>query len=281
MSAMLIIDSLHLIFARALAPLMSPFVSSFYVMVISVLQLGLYAGIRKKINLSVLKDNLFFFLSVGFCVAAATVCSYTAVSLMDAGTASMLGRISTIITLALSYFWLRERLSQTELVGAVFCIVGAFVISLQNSDVMRFGSLYVLASVSFYALHIAIVKRYGDKLEFLNFFLFRLLSTALFLGLFMAISQNTGLPPSLLGWLLLVLTATVDVIISRMLYYWALRQMRLGIHTLLLTLTPVLTILWSTLFFKESPTWQGFIGGVLILFGIFIVGLAQRHRKRS
>lgn len=277
---MIVIDSFHLIFARSLAPLMSPYASAFYVLGLATLMLGAFFGSRKKLRLEVFREHLWFFLGIGFLIGAATVCSYTAVSLIDAGTASLLSRISTLVTLALSYFWLKEQLSRQELLGALLCILGAFTISFQGGNVMRIGSLFVLASVIFYSFHIAIVKRYGEKMDFENFFFFRVLSTSAFLALFMTISGHSSLPPSPFSWLLLVITGLVDVIISRLLYYWALRRMRLGIHTLMLTLTPVLTILWSILLFRESPSWQGVLGGVLVLLGVLVVGRAQQVRAK-
>lgn len=279
--AMLLIDSFHLIFARALAPLMSPFSSSFFVLAIATLQIALYVGLRGKLDLSILRKHKWFFVSIGFLVAASTVCSYTAVKLIDAGTASLLGRVSTIVTLALSYFWLKESLSRKELMGAGLCIVGALTIGFQSSDVLRLGSLVVLGSVVFYSLHIAIVKRYGSDMEFTNFFLYRVAMTTFFLAIFMTLSRNLSLPPNAFAWFLLVITATIDVVISRILYYWALRRMRLGIHTIALTMTPVLTVIWSVLLFKESPTWQAMFGGLLIMTGIFIVVLAQRQKMKA
>ncbi len=278
---MVVIDSFHLIFARSLASIMSPYTSAFYVLGTACLVLALYFGLRRRIRPSVFLSHPWFFLGIGFLIAASTVCGYTAVKFIDAGTASLLERTSTIITLALSYFWLKEKLSKQELTGALLCILGAFVISFQGGNVMRAGSLLILVSVIFYALHIAIVKRYGEGIEFENFFFFRVLSTSVFLAIFMGSSGNLGLPPSLYSWLLLAFIGTVDVVISRLLYYWALRRMRLGIHTLVLTLTPVLTILWSILIFRESPSWQGVAGGVLILIGILIVGRAQQRRVKK
>ncbi|MBK8796247.1 MAG: hypothetical protein IPM07_07640 [Anaerolineales bacterium] len=43
-------------------------------------------------------------------------------------------------------------------------------------------------------------------------------------------------------WLLLVLTGTVDVVISRALYYQTLRLLPMSIHTIILTLSPVVAI---------------------------------------
>jgi len=279
LTVMLLVDSLHLIFARALAPLMSPFSSSFYVLAIATIQIALYVGLTGRVDVSVFKKHIWFFVAIGFLVAASTVLGYFAVTLIDAGTASLLGHVSIVVTLALSTFWLKERLSRQELAGAVLCLLGAFTISFQDSDVLRAGSLLVLASVSMYALHIAVVKRYGEGIEFANFFLFRLLMTTLFLALFMGVSGNLSAPPNGRAWLILFIAASMDVVLSRILYYWVLRRMRLGIHTILLTLSPVLTVGWSILLFSESPTWQSAFGGVLVLVGIIIVGVAQQRGK--
>lgn len=279
LAAMLLIDSFHLIFGRLLAAYLSPFVSSFFVLAVATVEIALFLGLRRAINWQVLRQHLWFFLTIGFLVAAATVFSYTAVSLIDAGTASLLGRVSTVITLALSYFWLRESLTRQELLGAALCIIGAFTISFQPGEVFRLGSLFVLAGVTCYSLHIAVVKRYGDNIEFANFFLYRVGTTAVFLAIFMFASGKATLPPSLSVFLLLLLVGTVDVVISRILYYWALRQMRLGIHTIVLTMTPVLTILWSVLLFGERPSLQGLIGGALVLLGIVIVAIAQQRGR--
>jgi drug/metabolite transporter (DMT)-like permease len=276
---MLVVDSFHLIFARALAPLMSAFHSSFFVLLIATLQVASYLLLTRRVRWQVLFEHRWFFLAIGALVAAATLGSYTAVFLLDAGTASLLGRVSTVITLALSVFWLKERLSNWELLGAALCIAGAFTISFQSSNVLRLGSLLILLSVTFYALHIAIVKRFGDRIEFANFFLWRLAMTTLFLFLF-GLFRPLALPPSALAWALLLLTASVDVVLSRILYYWLLRRMRLGIHTIALTLTPVLTVLWSILLFAERPTWQALAGGMLVLTGVLVVADVQR-RKRS
>ncbi len=281
LASMLIIDSMHLIFGRMMAPLMSPFVSSFYVLFVATIQVFIYVALRRKFQWQVFRENTWFFIAIGFFVAVATVLNYTAVSLIDAGTVALVGRISTVVTLLLSYFWLREKLSRHEVIGAALCILGALVISFQPGDVFQLGSLIVLIGVSCYSVHIAIVKKYGDNLEFTNFFLYRIAMTTFFLAIFMTASGNLAAPPSGQAWLIILVTGTVDVVISRILYYWALRQMRLSIHTIALTLTPVLTILWSTLFFAERPTGQGLIGGGVILAGIVIVAIAQQQRQRA
>lgn len=280
LAAMLLIDSLHLIFGRMLRD-MSPYISGFYVLFFATVEITLFLAIRRQIKWYVLRDNLWFFLAIGASVAIATVFSYASVTVIDAGTASLLGRSSTVITLALSYFWLREKLTGRELLGATLCVIGAIIIGFQPGNIFRLGSLYVMGAVIFYSLHIAIVKKYGDDIDFGNFFLFRVGLTALFLGIFMFGSGNAGLPPTQRDFLVLLVAGTVDVVISRTLYYWALRQMRLGIHTIILTAAPVLTIIWSVLLFDESPTVQGAIGGAIVIAGIIVVALAQQRAQAA
>ena len=80
------------------------------------------------------------------------------------------------------------------------------------------------------------------------------------------------------GWLVLLLVATVDVVASRVLYYLALRRLQMSHHAILLTLSPVIAVLWSWLLFSEVPTWQGFLGGTAVLLGVAIVTRQQRKQ---
>ena len=250
--AMVVIASFHLIFGRMLAPLVSPFVSAFFVLAIATLEIGLYLAWNRSIQWRILAKHRWFFIAIGFLIAGSTVMNYMSVTLIDAGTASLLSRFSTVVTLALSYFWLKESLSGRELFGALLCMIGAVLISFQPGDVFRSGSLLVIGGLTFYSLHIAIVKRYGDNIEFGNFFFFRVGLTAFFLLIFMVFSGNLTLPTGAQTWGILIVAGTIDVVISRILYYWVLRQMRLGIHTIALTITPVLTILWSIPLFRRA-----------------------------
>ena len=88
--ALLLVDSLHLIFARLLLPYLPPTSSSFYYMTIATVQIALYAAVRRQIDWHVFRDNAKFFLVIGFLIATATATSYTAVVYIDPGTASLI-----------------------------------------------------------------------------------------------------------------------------------------------------------------------------------------------
>jgi drug/metabolite transporter (DMT)-like permease len=279
---LLLVDSLHFVFARLLLPYLPPTASSFYYMTTALLMIALYAAVRRQINWHVFRDNAKFFLIIGFLIATATTLSFTAVVYIDPGTAAMIARMNTIFALGFGIFWLKEHLVRGEKIGAVIAVTGVFVITFQlgdRSSILWLGTLLVLISTFSYALHAAIVKRQGAEIDLLNFFLFRMVTSCLFLLLFTLGREELVWPSGGEVWLLLIVTAMVNVVISRSLYYIVLRRIKLSILTIILTLTPVITILWSVILFGESPTLQGLLGGAAVILGVILVTTSQRSKQ--
>jgi drug/metabolite transporter (DMT)-like permease len=272
--ALLIVDSLHFVFARLLLPHISPGVSAMYVLGIGTVEVGLFRLVRGRPHFTVLSSNLWFFLAIGFLVATSTNINYEAVAFIDPGTASLLSETSILFGLGFGLFWLREKLSLTQIGGALVALAGVFIISFQPGDYLRIGSLLVLGSAFMYAIHAALAKRYGGEIEFLDFFFFRLLCTTGVLFLF-ALGRQALVWPGPTAWALLALVGTVDVVVSRTLYYVALRLLKMSIHSIVLTLSPVAAILWSLFLFNTLPTPQQLLGGAAVILGVLIVTLRQ------
>ena len=267
---LLVVDSLHFIFARLLAPHLPGGTSAMYVLAVATLEVTVFLAIKGNIRPRLFLQNASFFLIIGLLVAAATSLNYIAVGYIDPGTAAMLAQSATIFALAFSVFWLRERLSSVQILGAILALIGVFIISFQPGDYLRLGSLMVLASAFMYALHAAIVKRHGGEMEFSNFFLWRVASTTAFLLLFTTV-RGQWVWPDREAWIIIIAAGTVDVVISRVLYYVALRRLKMSIHTIILTISPVLTVLWSLLLFSERPSVQALVGGAAVIAGVVIV----------
>jgi drug/metabolite transporter (DMT)-like permease len=267
---LLLVESLHYVFARLLLPYVPPLAASLYVLALGTVQVGVFAAWRGKLHWRPAARHFWFFAGIGFFVAASTALNYIAVLYVDAGTASMLGKIGVVISLLLSVLWLRERLTLQQGMGAALAVVGAVIISFHPGDIAQFGSLLILISTFLYALHTALVKRYGQTLDFVEFFFHRLLFTTLFL-LFFALWGQQLVWPEGSTWLLLLLVGTVDVVISRALYYVTLRMFSMSIHTVILTLSPVVSIGAALLLFGTFPNGQELLGGLFVLAGVALV----------
>jgi drug/metabolite transporter (DMT)-like permease len=271
---LVIVDSVHFVFARLLLPHISPYVSVFYVMTIGTLQVGLYGVFCRRIHFRTLFKNICFFLSIAALIAVSTIINYEAVAFVDAGTASVLGKASILMSVGLGIFWLRERLNRFQGLGALLALAGVLVITFQPGDYIRLGSLLILLSALMYALHTAIVKRYGEKMDFLEFFFFRVFSTAALLFL-IALGRRALVWPDAVTWAMLIMTGTVDVVISRALFYIVLRRLTMSIHSIVLTLSPVAAIVLAFLLFDTMPTAQQLIGSTGVIVGVFMVTIKR------
>jgi drug/metabolite transporter (DMT)-like permease len=271
---LVIIDSFHFVFARLLLPHISPYVSGLYVMVVASLQVGIYGFFCRRIHFRMLFKNLWFFLSIGALIGINTIINYVAVALIDPGTASLLAKTSILMSVGLGILWLRERLSKLQGGGSILALTGVLVIVFQPGDYIRLGSLLILVSAFMYALHAAIVKRYGEDMDFIEFFFFRILSTVIVL-FFIAVGRQALTWPDATAWGLIIMTATIDVVISRALYYLVLRQMQISVLSIVLTLSPVAAVVWTFILFDTVPSVQQLIGGVGVILGVFMVSIRR------
>lgn len=278
MAILLMIDSLHFVWARLLLPHLPPITAAMFVLVIGAAQITAFNLINKRarLNWKSFRRHASFYLGIGLLVAVSTSMNYAAVALIDPGLASLLGKTGILFGIALSIIWLRDRLNRLETVGSMISIAGVFVVSFQPgaSTPISLGALLVLGSAFLYSLHTAIVKRFGDSIDFAEFFMYRLVTTSGFL-LLLTWLGNQWVWPDPNTWLLLLVVGSIDVVISRALYYTALRRLNMSTHTLILTLSPVAAVLWSMLLFNSWPTLQEIGGGLSVLLGIIIISTSR------
>jgi drug/metabolite transporter (DMT)-like permease len=267
-AGLLLVDSLYYIFARLLLPLLPPVAGAMYMMVLGTLLIAVL--VRGRLDWGVLRRHGWLFLAVGLLVGVNTNMGFVAVRYVDPGTASLLSRTSILFGVGLGVAWLGERLGRLEIVGAVIAVAGVLAISFQPGDYLRWGSLIVISSTALYALHSALVKRFAGEIPFGEFMFFRVGSVATVLVV-LALAQGAMVWPTPVAWGWLVVAAAVNVVLSRGVYYLALRRLDMSFLTIILTLTPIVTWLWSIVVFGGRPTGIELAGGLATLGGVLLV----------
>jgi drug/metabolite transporter (DMT)-like permease len=269
---LLLFESVHFVFARLLVPLAPPATAGLYMLAIATAEVGVLAG--RRVRVATFVAHWPFFVAIGVLVGVNTNLGFLAVHYVDPGTAALLTRTSVIFGVALGLTWLGERLTGIELAGGTLAVAGILVVGFQPGDYLRLGSLIVVAASFLYAVHSAVVKRFGTAIPFAEFFFFRLASTTVVLLLLAGAQGDLAWPPAA-AWPYLALAATLNVVVSRAIYYLALRRLEMSRLTIIVTLSPVITIVWSWLLFGSVPSVHEAIGGVAILAGVITVTAAR------
>jgi drug/metabolite transporter (DMT)-like permease len=272
---LLAIDSLHFVFARIAHDVLDPRVSAGYALGVAALIVGLYGIATRRLSLAIGRAHWKLFATIGLLVAFSTQINYSVIDTVDPGAASLLSQASTFYAIGFGVLWLGERFTRWQALGAGLAVIGALVVAFQaRGDVFRYGSLLLLMGSLAYQLHAALSKRYAGGINLLNFFFYRLLFTAFFL-LLGAGAQRALVVPDARGLGIVVLVACVDIVLSRSLYYRALRRINISVFAVVMTLSPVLTALWSYALFGSTPSQQQLIGGAIVLAGVLILALKR------
>lgn len=87
---------------------------------------------------------LIFVLSLLFAIALTL--NMTALKLLEPATASFLSRFEVILTIALAYFILREKLGFIEILGGGIALAGVFVLRFKTNLVISQGSTLMILS---------------------------------------------------------------------------------------------------------------------------------------
>jgi len=271
-SILLFVDSLHFIFARLLHPHSPPSVSVVFVLTVATLEVGAYGFLTKQINWREIKNNLWLFVSLGLLISASTTINYEAVDYIDPGIASVIAQTGTVWAVLFGLLWLKEDLNSKQFFGAALAVGGIFLVNFQAGNYVQIGTLLVLLSSALYALHAALTKKFSESINLTNFFFARLAFSTLSIVLFSLFTGSLALPQAS-AWPYLLLAGTIDVTISRTLYYIALRRLKLTVHTIILTLSPVIAILLSAALFNSTLSPRQIIGGMIVLAGVLIVAV--------
>jgi drug/metabolite transporter (DMT)-like permease len=174
---------------------------------------------------------------------------------------------------------LGERVSPRVLVGIALSLAGAVVIfgpDLGSPD-LKGDTLALLGAItaSGYLLSGRSLRRRVSLLTYVGI-AYTVCAAALALVVVVAREPFGGFPLS--AWLLFLLMALGPQILGHTVFNYLLSDLDPGIISIAITAEPVGATLLALAFFGEVPPWTTFVGGALILGGIWVTVRAQERR---
>jgi drug/metabolite transporter (DMT)-like permease len=195
----------------------------------------------------------------------------------------LVGRLEPPLTLALSVWILKERVNRWEVLGAIAAFFGVTLTillqpptpSMMTMENVSIGVGEGLAAVGAVALSVsAIIGR--KRLSLVPLGLLSMVRTALGTVIFFCFALilygrehfMDVLSPFLWQWMLLY--GAVIVVVGQSFWLTGVRASSLSMASLIASFTPIAGILSAYFILGEAPTQAQYIGGSVILLGIFL-----------
>jgi drug/metabolite transporter (DMT)-like permease len=207
----------------------------------------------------------------------------------------LLGRLEPPLTLALSVWWLRERVNRWEWIGAIVAFVGVSlsillqpvhaIMTAQSSVSMGLGELQAALGAGVLAIATILGKQHLAKVPLGIYSVVRTgLGTIVFFIIAMMLYGSHHFAgvfsPFLWKWMLLY--GVVIVVVGQSFWIAGLRASSVSKASVIGSLSPIAGILAAYFILDEVPVSAHYIGGGIILLGLVLSRLGiRRYSSRS
>ena len=235
---------------------------------------------RTKKEWSMLKAHWPIVLVLAFTgVASFNTLLYIGVHYTTSINASLMNSSTPIIIYILSFIFLKERLTKSQLIGTGVSLLGVlFIISGGSVDsLLAFtfnkGDLTVLVAVFCWSVYSLLIKQYAGRLPGYSTFLVTIALGALMLAPFTAYELATT--DMAINWSFSTVCAILYVgIIASIVAFlsWNTGVVALGANkaSIYINFIPVFAAVFAILFLDEQLQFTQFIGGLAVICGVLI-----------
>jgi drug/metabolite transporter (DMT)-like permease len=200
---------------------------------------------------------------------------------VPSGMASFIISQSPIITVSFAVFILGERIDKFGMLGMLISGIGVAMIAF--SDVQNFdfylGIFYIIIATIVGSLYSIFQKSLLKKYDVIELTTYAIWGGTLILLFFTKDLINDLSHSSLHGLSIAIYLGIFPTVLGYLAWNYALSQTSASRAVSFLYFTPVVATLIGWIWLKEIPVMLAFIGGMIALFGVYLVN--QSFKKRS
>ena len=249
-----------------------PVISAFYRMAIAAAVLVPFTLISGKLKIPSLKLLILTMVCGGIFALDVTVWNI-AIQESTATQATLLTNLSPVWVGVGAFLFLKNKPTRNFWIGTVIAIFGMITLVgfhfFVNLD-FNLAFIFAILSGVFYAVYMLVSKYVLYDVEVLPFITVSTLTSAVFLGILSFIMNEPFTGFSQMGWLSLLVQGLVCQLAAWLLLGYATKHMRATRVSVSLLGQAVLTTIFAWMFINEEVTLQMILGGVILLFGIWV-----------
>ncbi|MEA5594621.1 DMT family transporter [Rivularia sp. UHCC 0363] len=237
-----------------------------------------------------ISKNKWFYLTITSILGAALAPGliFQALAITDVNNVVLIGRLEPPLTLALSIWFLRERVNFWQIIGAIVSFVGVFLtISLPSNlqemvkmeNLFSFGTGEILTAIASVVLAISTILSKKNlaqvPLEIFNIYRTALGTITFFFAALILYGPHHFMDvfsPFLWKWMLIY--GPVIVVVGQSCWIAGLRATSIPQASLIGSFTPIVAVIAAYLILGQAPNLAQYIGGFVILVGIVLSQLS-------
>ncbi len=255
-----------------------PLISAFYRMGIAAVLLLPYALISGKLRVPSTKMLLLTFVC-GTLFALDVAVWNISIQLSTATQATLLTNLSPVWVGIGSFFFLRNKPTTNFWIGTVIAIFGMItLVGFHFFLQLDFDLAFVFAILSgvFYAIYMLVSKYVLYEMEVVPFITISTVTSAIILAGMSFLNNEPFTGYDQTAWLVFLVLGLVCQLMAWLFLGYATKHMRATRVSVSLLGQAVLTAFLAWLFIGEEITWQMILGGIILLFGIYVTFLEKQ-----
>lgn len=220
------------------------------------------------------KQNIIPFVLSGFFLGLHFICFYQAVKLTSIANATLLGITAPMFTLLIEHFVFKRKFKKIVFIGFAVAFFGTLMItgfSASTTDSAEIGKLYGLSA----ALCIAVVYLLANKIRAetstVSYTRLLYLIAALFLFVIASTNGENIFELNKSDYLWLLALGLIPTILGHSLLYYGIKFTSPTIIASVPLGEPVIASVLAWMIFLEKVPFITLAGGILILFGVYLI----------
>lgn len=252
-------------------------VIAFYrVLITSFLALGLSLRYYRQDNLKLMIKNYPYIAGAGFFLALHFAFWITSLDYTSVSSSVLFTNLQVIFVLLFSFLFLQEKLGFLGILGIITALCGsAFIAGGDLKEGKLWGDMLSLLSGFFIALYFIISRKIRNKIDTFAYMSMVSFIAALVLFLVNLVTGHnmTSYPAN--DWMFFLLLALIPGIGGHASITWALKYVKAPIVAVSILGESVGASILAYIFFNENLLWYQWIGGSLIIIGIYMAALNE------
>lgn len=201
---------------------------------------------------------------------------------VNAGVASLLVSLTPIFSALLAIMFLGERFGWVKWMGSIISFFGVAFISLEKGVSLEFsnGILIILLASICESTYFVFQTNYLRKYGFFAFTTYTIWAGTIFMLFFLPELGQEILNSSIESSLSVLYLGAIPTVIPYIALAYITSKVGAAEATISLYLTPAVAFLIAWIWLEEVPTFYSAIGGVIILFGVFVTVVKRNKVKK-